>query len=389
MQHNPVAGPMAGFLSAAALLTMTTALAAQEPPKPLDPETLTVEKAIAPGPNVFTLDQSWMGSSRINVLGADDLAMKGNMGVGLTGQMALTADGKTLYAASDYPKRIVYGPQEAIVSEWDVATLTPRREIVISERMAMVEPQNVMLTLAPGEKFLLVQNATPATSVSLVDLAKGAQIAEIPTPGCWGILPVSETAFMTVCGDGSMKVYGYAADGSFTAPATGAGIFDVDTDALFTNAAKMGDDWLFASFGGNLYDVAIEGGKPVLKAKFSITAGIEGWAPGGSEVIGYHEATGVAFVLMHPDAAEGSHKNPAKEIWAIDVAKQKLLYRSAAHEEKTLAVSKSSPPVLFAASDDEGILYRYEVDPEAKSAAKLAGEATDMGNFVALVKTDK
>lgn len=371
----------------AAFLALTSPILAQEA-KPIEPETLGVEKAIKPGPNVFTLDQSWDGSSKINVLGADDLSIKGNIGVGLIGQMVLSADGSKLYTSSVYAKRITYGPQEAIVHEWDVATLSPLREFNVSEKMAMVEPQPVMLALADAEKYLLVQDATPATSINVIDLAKGAPIAEIPTPGCWGAIPTTGTSFLTVCGDGSMKTFSFAADGSFGAPKSGAGIFDADADALFTNPARVGDDFYFASFKGNLYHVTVKDGVPALADKFSLVTGSEGWAPGGSEVITYHAGTGIAFVLMHSGAAEGSHKNAAEEIWAVDLKTKEVLYRSVAHHENSLTVSKSSPPVLFGTTE-EGELNRYEVHPEARSAAKFAGSIEEMGTFLGLVLTSQ
>ena len=350
------------------------------------PEKLTVEERIAPGANVLTLDQSWSGQSRINVLSTSDLKMKGNMGVGLIGQMVLAPGGETLYTASVYAPRITYGPQEAVIHEFDIATLTHKREFTVSNKMAMAEPQPALLQLAGDAKFLLVQNATPATSVSVADLAKGEQIAEVPTPGCWGALPVAQDLkFLSLCGDGTMQVFSFDAAGKIGEPVKSEKIFDADKDALFTNPAKMGDDWLFASFNGNLYHVAVKDGKAVLVDKFATTEGVEGdWAPGGSEVIAYNAPTGTAYVLMHSGAEDGSHKDGAEEIWAVDVKAKKVLYRSNAHAENTITVTQGAAPVIFAVSE-ENALYRYEVDPEAKFAAKLAGEAEDMGNFVGLV----
>lgn len=366
-------------------LALAQAAVAQEP---LEPETLTVEAQIPAGPNVFSLDQAWGGASRINVLGAGDLSMKGNITPGLQAQIAVSRDGATLYTTSNYPKRIVSGPTETVVAEWDVATLSLKREIIIPPKAAMVEPQPAMLALTQDEKYLLVQNATPAASVTVVDLAAGKPLAEVPTPGCWGAIPAaSGTSFLSLCGDGSLQVSSFAADGTVAKPKATPDAFDPDKDALFTNPARAGDDLLFASFGGSLYRVTLKDGTATPGEKFSFTEGMGDWAPGGSEVIGYHEGTGVAFVLMHSGAAEGSHKDPAEEIWAIDVAGKKVLYRSPAEHQKSIAVTKSSPPVLFLANDDDGVVTRYEVDPEAKSAAKLTATAEKMGNFVGLVAT--
>lgn len=355
------------------------------------PEDLTVEASIPPGENVFSLDQSWRGTSRINVLAAEDLKNKGNITPGLQAQMALTADGKTLYTLSNYPRRIVFGPTESVIQEWDVATLSLKREIAVEPKVAMVEPQPAMLAFADGEKYLLAQNATPAASVTVIDLAKGAPIAEIPTPGCWGAIPAaSGPSFLALCGDGSMQTYAFAADGSFSEPKNADGIFDPDGDALFTNPARAGEDLLFASFKGNIHRVSVKDGAPALVDKFSIVEGVPGdWAPGGSEVIAYHPETDTIFVLMHPDAAEGSHKDGAKEIWAVDLSDKKVLYRSVAEDEKSIAVSRSAPPVLFLGSDDTSSVTRYEVDPEARSAAKLTATAEKMGEFVGLVLTSQ
>jgi len=368
-------------------LTMTTALVAQEAateaPGPIEPETLTVEKTIKPGANIFVLDQSWSGSSKINVLAAHDLSMKGNIGAGLVAEMALSADGKTLYTASAYARRITKGETEAVLAEYDVETLTEKREIIISNRFAQVASQPSLLTLVDDEKYILVQNATPATSVSVVDLTKGEQIAEIPTPGCWGILPAkSGSSFMSLCGDGSMKAYSFTADGTYSEPVTGAAIFDPDQDALFTNPARTTDGFLFISYNGNIHNVALKDGVPTLIDKFSITEGTEGWAPGGtSTVIGYSEPANVAFVLMHSDAEDGSHKNPAEEIWAVDMATKQVLYRSKADEENAIIVEQSMPPVLYVSGDEKSELNRYSVDPEAKFAAKPEAKAEDIGGF--------
>lgn len=351
------------------------------------PETLTIEERIAPGPNVFVLDQAWSGPSRINVLGAADFAMKGNLTPGTTTQMALSADGRTLYTASVYMKRMVYGPLEAVVHEFDVDTLGIKREIAISEKLAQVESQPGLLALSADEAYLLAQNATPATSVSVVDLAAGKQIAEIPIPGCWTIEPATTgRKFTTLCGDGKLRSYTFEPDGSFSEPAASAPIFDADKDALFSNAVRYEGDLLFASFKGDIYRVSDAEAAPKLVEIIPVAAGVEGaWAPGGSEVIAVSPAHGVAFLLMHSGAEDGSHKNGAEEIWAFDLAAKKLLYRSVANAENSITVTRGESPVIYATSAETNVLHRYEVDPEAKFAAKHVSAGEGFGSFLAYV----
>lgn len=354
------------------------------------PEKLTVEAKIKPGPNVFVVDQSWKGASRVNVLGANDFTIKGNLSVGLVGQLALSADHKTAYTVSAYAKRITYGPTEAALQEFDVDSLKVKREIVILPKMAQVAPSSSLLQLSADEHYALVQNATPATSVTVVDLQAGKLLAEIPTPGCWGIYPALEgSKFSTLCGDGTLASFSFTAEGQFSKPNKSAKIFDADSDPLFIHAQRAEKDLLFTSFNGNLYRIADKKDAPKLVDKFSYTQGIEGgWAPGGLEVMAYNPAHKVLFVAMHPDAAEGSHKDAAEEIWAIDLKKEKVLYRSVVEGSKSLAVTRGDKPVLYALNDEEGVLARYEIDPDAKFAAKLAGKAESMGSFATLVLVD-
>lgn len=351
------------------------------------PEKVTVLEKIKPGPNVFTVDQSWDGASRINVVGATELDRKGNLSVGLVTQFILTKDKKTAYTASAYAKRITSGPTEAVLQEFDVDTMSAKREIIISEKMAQVAPQKSLLQLSADEKYAFVQNATPATSVTVVDLVAGKPIAEVPTPGCWSVHPAtSGLRFTTLCGDGTMQTFTIKGDGTFGAPEKSEKIFDSDTDALYAISERAGDDLVFLSFNGNVYMIADKEGPAKLVDKFSITDGKDGgWAPGGIEVTAYNAANNVLFVAMHPDAKEGSHKDAAHEIWPIDLTKKTVLYRSVVEGVKSISVTQGKEPVLFGLNDDEGLLTRYDVDPEAKFALKLSGKVESVGKFAALV----
>ncbi|WP_134681156.1 amine dehydrogenase large subunit [Paracoccus ravus] len=354
------------------------------------PETLTTESRIAEGPNVLVMDQSWNGPSKIDVLSADgELKMKGNIGPGTTAQMVLSRDGKTLYTASVYMERFVYGPLKAIVHEWDVASLSRKREFEIPVKLAHVESQPGLFALTEDETYLLAQNATPATSVSVIDLGAGKAIAEIPTPGCWTAIPAGPMSFTTICGDGTLARHDWAADGSFTAPKKSEKIFDADADALFANPVRAEGRLVYLSFKGNLYIVDDSGEAPVLTETLNLTDGVLGkWGPGGSEALAYNPATGKLFILMHAGAKEGSHKDPAREIWTYDLAAKKLVGRSEAHHENTLAVSKGEKPVLFAASE-EGNLTRYDYAEEAGEVfLTKAGEFEGLSSFPALITTD-
>lgn len=347
------------------------------------PEVLTVEKAIKPGANVFVLDQTWQGASRLNVLAEDDLEHKGIVSMGLVAQMTVSQDRKTAYTISAYAKRITYGPTEAVLQEFDVDTLTLKREIILPEKMAQVAPSNAILQLSADEKLAFVQNATPATSVTVVNLESGQVVAEVPTPGCFGIFPAAKgQRFSSLCGDGSMTSYDVSPSGEFSAPVRSAKLFDPDQDALFIVPERAGKELLFTSFKGNLYRIADDEKKPAkLVDKFSIVEGVKGdWAPGGVDVLAYNAANNVAFVTMHSGAVEGSHKNGAEEVWAVDLKRKSVMYRSPVKHLASIAVTNAKQPVLFGL-DEDSTMTRYEVDPQARFAAKPSHTLESVGGW--------
>lgn len=376
--------------TAAATLAIMTAAApcfAQET-TPLAPETLGIKERIDEGPNVFAIDQKWNGASAVLVLGAEDFAVKGNIGAGGMMQFALSKDGKTIYSTSTYMTRYTYGDTTNVFHVFDVDTLSITKEFEFGTKMAMVEPQPALLALTADEAYALAQNATPATSISVIDIAAGSVVAEIPTPGCWGAFPATEgMKFTSVCGDGTLHSFTFAADGSFAEPAASEPIFSVDDDPLFTNGVRVGTTLVYVSFNGNIYTVDDSGDAPVLVDMFPISEGVlGGWKPSGSEVIAYNAANNLAFVLMHSSAYDGSHKNPAEEIWTIDLAAKKVIGRSPANAEFTLIATSDAEPVLFG-SNEEGEVYRYDVTVGPEVTMEMVGDF-NTGGWPAMLAVD-
>ena len=369
-------GVIAALISNAAL--------AQEP---IAPEELKVEEAIKPGPNVYVVSPSWGGAGAISIFSADDLAYKGNFATGMTAQFTLGAKGDVGYAASAFPKRITYGPIEAVLQKFDVSTLKTTQEVAILPKFAQTAAMQGALQVTPDGARAYIQNATPATSVSIVDLKTGALTAEAPIPGCWTVIPTEDGGgFSSLCGDGTMLTVKVGADGKPSGQAYSDKIFDVEKDPLFIHAQRVKGDLYFMSYKGVLYRVSDKGPAAKLVETYAITDGIAGdWAPGGYEVMSYSAPYGIMFVLMHSGAKDGSHKNPSEEIWAVDVAKKTVLYRSVAKGLTHLAVTQAKVPLVFGVDGHGGGLYRFEVDPAARFAAKLTNEIElkDAGYVVA------
>lgn len=344
------------------------------------PEQVTVKEAIDPGPNVFVYQEEWKGAGSIAVFAQDSLKLKGLMPTGAMGQMLVAPDGKTAWAQSSYLKRIVYGPNEQVLQTFDVDKLTVKGEAILPPKAAMALGYSALLRLSSDGKLIFVQNATPASSVTVADAATGATLQEVPTPGCWGIYPLpGKSGFATICGDGTFSTVTVSADGKTASAEASAPIFDPDADPIFIEDESYDGALYFVSYKGVLYKLD-PSGKTVAKLETTeLTAGVEGgWAPGGYQLMSIAPKAGVLFIQMHPDAKDGSHKFVAKEIWAYDLKAKKLLSRSKVEDVASLVASKSDTPLVFG-STEVGKLFRFETDPAAGYALKPVGETALTG----------
>ena len=209
--------------------------------------------------------------------------------------------------------------------------------------------------------------------MSVIDLKTGKQTAEAPTPGCWTIIPaLTDARFSALCGDGTLLTVKLSGSGRPLGQTYSSKLFDADKDPLFTHVERVkGGDLIFVSYSGVLYRISDRDEKAVLVDTFKIASdGPGAWAPGGYALLAYNAANDVMFVLMHDEAEDGSHKKASDEVWAVDLAAKRVLYRSPAKGFTHLAVSQEPTPVLFAVSRREGKIVRFAVDPTAKFAAK-------------------
>lgn len=326
---------------AAAALSHVPAVQAQLPI-----EQVTVEKSVRAKQRVYVPDIAinHIGDGKLHVVDGETGAYQGVIGTGFTGQTKISHDGREIYIATSYYSRGQRGERADIVEVWDADTLSFKYEIPVSEKRALALNYRHLLSLSSDSRWLLVQNATPATSVTVVDLQRKAAVAEISTPGCWAIYPVKSqpNRFGTLCGDGTMQMITLGEDGSAAARTVSDVLFDPDGDALFIQGEPTGDTYHFVSFTGNLVSVDMSGDKARAVGKWSLVSAKErrkGWRPGGYQVLALHEGSGQFHVPMHSGGGEGSHKAPAKEIWTFDIATKKRVGRMPGHMATAIGTS--------------------------------------------------
>ncbi|MGO4836683.1 amine dehydrogenase large subunit, partial [Rhizobiaceae sp. 2RAB30] len=269
----------------------------------IQPETVT-NKAIPDGTElVFSVDiaLNHIVDGRTYVLDAKDLKLLGIIGTASLGMVHVPTGSDDIYVATSHLSRTTRGERTDFVEIYSGKDLTFKEEIPISNNRAQALNYRSLFWPSSDQKYLFVQNATPATSVTVVDIAGKKQVADIPNPGCYGIFPsaTKPLRFATTCGDGTFGTINVTTDGSAEMKASQP-IFDPDTDALFSGAYRWGDKWVFTSYGGNIYVIDVEGDTATLTDKIAVSEGVEGnWRPGGYQPIAVHDKTGIAYLLMH------------------------------------------------------------------------------------------
>ena len=308
--------------------------------------------------------------SRIHVIDGDTFAMLGQVSNGHFGSFAISADRKTLFNSTTFFSRGDHGTRVDVVEYYDTSTLIPRSETLLSNKRAMTNQYPVFVVESAEAKYLLIQNATPATSVSIIDLSTKAVASEIATAGCFGIFASSKVPgrFATLCGDGTALTVDFDTHGKETGRKRSAVLFDQENDALFITGVRMGDRTLFISFLGNVHSIDLSGDVATQDSPWTFIGAKEKaahWRPGGYGNIAYSPFTNSLYVGMHPHGFEGSHKNPAVEIWKVDVARHVLTGRVKSDGANYLQVSKETHPLLFSVNvkdDIPGSVTRYDGD---------------------------
>jgi methylamine dehydrogenase heavy chain len=331
---------------------------------------------------LFSVDLSLnhVVDGRVYVMDAKDLKLLGLISTASLGMVHVPPGKSDIYVATTHLSRTTRGTRTDVVEIYSGENLAFKEEIPISSNRAQALNYRSLFWASNDLKYLFVQNATPATSVTVVDLAGKKQIADIPNPGCYGIFPSAKTPlrFATTCGDGTFGTIDVKTDGSAAMKASQP-IFDADADALFSSADRWGDKWIFASYGGNIYVVDVEGETATLIDKIPLSEGVEGsWRAGGYQPIAVHSKTGIAYVLMHSNGAEGSHKNPSEEIWAVDLNTKAVLGRAASVPAIALSVSQGDTPALFAIDGLKAEIVRYDL-PAAGQPFALTPAVTASG----------
>ncbi len=251
-------------------------------------------------------------------------AYKGSMHGGTIGGIDVARDG-TIYIATMYHSRGISGERTDIIAIHDPENLEKTGEIIVPAKRGSNMPFKNGFRLSGDDSLAFNYNFTPAASISVVDMAAKKFLKEIPIPGCTLAYPMGAKGFAAMCGDGTMMGVSLDAGGNVTKETRSEKFNNIDDDSLFLKPARFGDILYFPTFTGNIQPIDLSGDTPRPLPKWSLLSADEraaNWRPGGWQLIA-GDGQGIFYILMHPDGAEGSHKNGGPEVWVFDAQQEK------------------------------------------------------------------
>lgn len=302
---------------------------------------------------------------KLMLIDGDSFKLQGQVALGMAGHATLSPDKSEILVSTAYFTKLNRGERIAELDIYDAATLKLKAEINVPSKHAQSMPYRGSVRSSADGRFVFMQNATPAQSITVVDRRAEKFAAEVQTPGCWMIYPAQSAPnrFSTLCGDGTMLTITLDDNGQPVDRQKSAKFFDPDADALFVAADQDGDRYTFISFRGDVQVVDVGGAQAQAMPRWSLLNDADrkgGWRPGGYQPLSLQLDSGRLYVGMHPKGKEGSHKEPAKEIWAFDLATHQRVARLPGNKATVLATSHGAAPRLFGLATESGVITAFD-----------------------------
>ncbi|MCZ6783771.1 MAG: amine dehydrogenase large subunit [Proteobacteria bacterium] len=319
-----------GGLAHTAAVVMLAVLAGPAAPRADVPvETVGRVEALPQPPGDHWVWISDVMLRRSALLDVDRGAFLGMVSAGfLSPTLFSSQTGSELYLPETYYSRGSRGERTDVVTVYDAATIAPVGEIVIPPKRAVNVLPNGNAAVEDGGRYLAVLNMTPATSLSIVDLATRTFVTEVATPGCSLVYAAGPSRFLSLCADGSFLTV-TVAEGGATRVERGPVFFDPQADPVTEKAVRYGDRWLFVSFGGVVHPLDVSGETPAPGETWSLLDEADrsaSWRIGGRQHLAVHQSTGRLYSLVHQGGID-THKDAGTDLWVYDLESRKRVQR--------------------------------------------------------------
>ncbi|MDD9964051.1 MAG: hypothetical protein F4220_06725 [Gammaproteobacteria bacterium] len=300
----------------------------------LPPEPIPNVKAIAtPYPDTYAVVHDFaFGSlidSKFSLVDTETRRFIGMLSAGQFATVNYALGRQEFYVGETIHSRGTRGERQDIVAIYDFANLALVAEIDLPPRRANTVINKANSAVTADERFLLIWNQNPGTSVTVIDLDRREIVNEVPAPGCALVYPDAARGFMMLCGNGTLLNVKLDEAGQPTSAESSAPFNDIDADPLSEKASKINGIWHFVTYGGEVQPVDASGAEAVIGARWWLASAEEraqNWRPAGWHGTAGHDS-GLLWVGMTPNGYPGSHKDPAPEIWLFDVEAKARLAR--------------------------------------------------------------
>lgn len=366
---------VARSLLAAAVVAVVPAAHADLPAEPV-----TMVKLAPVDPYRLYIGDPAMGhlvDGRTHVLDGTQLRYLGLLGTGFAAATALSPDRRTIYVATTYYSRLQRGVRTDVVEVYSADDLNFQHEIVIPAKRVTSVPMRALSATSADGRWLLLQNATPATSITVVDLQARRAVAEVPAPGCYAVIPwpSQPRRFSSVCGDGTFATFDLDDKGALATSSVSKPFFNADKDPVFMHYELVGDRLTFVSYHGDVYSLDLSGAAATADQAWTLldpASRKQGWRPGGYQLFAIEPGKGQLYVGMHDKGAEGTHKNPAKEIWVFDLQSRKRIARLPGQTAVSMNIARTAQPRLFVLSGADNRIVSFDLSGPKPPTKPLA-----------------
>ncbi len=331
-------------------------------PTPLPAETMPkVEVLPARYPTTWAFLNYAGDRIELRNVGSDSREVKGQLQAHDSATLLVPDKRPELYVADTVWSRGVRGTRTDFITIYDTKTLNPIGEIVLpGTKRALITAMEGLIAFTDEQRMALVFNFTPASSVTVVDLVNRKPLGEINIPGCSLVYPSGARGFSTLCASGTLLTIRLDANGAVAGRSESKAFNPLDTDPLFTSSATLAGVRYFPSLHGRIQPIDMKGDDiKVLPDWPLVTAADAGgsWRPSGWQLIASDEQK-LLYVLMQADAHEGTHKDPANEIWVFNPAtKTRVKRMRLVRPGSSISLTRGAEPLLLVQAGERLDVY--------------------------------
>jgi methylamine dehydrogenase heavy chain len=355
--------------------------AAVEFPTPLPADTIPkIETLPAKYPTTWSFLNYAGDRIELRDVGSDSREVKGQLQAHDSATLLVPDKRPELYVADTVWSRGSRGTRTDFITVYDTQTLNPIGEIVLpGTKRALITAMEGLIAFTDDQRMALVFDFTPASSVTVVDLVKRQVLGEVEIPGCSLVYPSGTRGFSTLCSSGTMLTVRLDANGAVAGRSESKAFNPLDTDPLFTASTLVGGVRYFPSLHGRVQPIDMRGDEVKILPDWRLLAAADEaghWRPSGWQIVASDEQK-LLYVLMQPNAHEGTHKDPATEVWVYNTATKSRIKRlRLVRPGSSISLTHGAEPLLLVQAGER--LDVYEPSGNLVRSLDLPGFRTRM-----------